>query len=75
MLNLPKGETWQGLEAQPHVGSFKSRVESIGPEVGYRLRLALIGQLYPAIVLGRLLSLPASERSSSDGPPSETGSP
>jgi hypothetical protein len=31
----------------------------------------LIGQLYPAIILGRLLSLPPSERSSPDGPPSE----
>jgi len=30
---------------------------------------ALIGQLYPAIILGKLLSLPTSERSSSDGSP------
>jgi hypothetical protein len=35
----------------------------------------LIGQLYPAIILGRLLSLPPSERSSPDGPRSASGSP
>jgi hypothetical protein len=29
----------------------------------------LLGQLYPAIILGKLLSLPTSERSSSDGSP------
>jgi hypothetical protein len=36
---------------------------------------ALIGQLYPAIILGRLLSLPIGERSSPDRPPSASGSP
>jgi hypothetical protein len=35
----------------------------------------LIGQLYPAIILGRLLSLPPSERSSPDSPRSASGSP